>query len=150
MALVMNASAVTQTAQVHGSYFTFAPGQIKDMQDPKVDFLTSHKAYLGFVALPESMSDLEFRNTEEGKAILEQAKALGVANRIKHLDWLIANETKSLRNDMDKANLKSETSAEFNAPALQGALKEKKEYRAKKADALAQQVDEINKLLTEE
>jgi hypothetical protein len=91
MPFVMNASSKEQTVQAHGAYFTFGPGQIKEMSENKVYFLSSAKAYLGFVAIPEEAADVEWRNSPEGKAKIEELRATGIQNRIQHLEWLKNN-----------------------------------------------------------
>lgn len=149
MPFVMNASSKEQTVQAHGAYFTFTSGQIKEMSDSKVYFLSSAKAYLGFVAVPEEFSDLEYRNSAEGKQKLEELRAKGVANRIQHLEWLKNNELQSLRKDMDKANIKAETASEMTTEstnALTSALEELKGYQTKKIDIVKERADKIREL----
>lgn len=156
MPLVMNASSKEQTVQVHGAWFTFTPGQIKDMNENKVFFLTSNKAYLGFVSVPEEFSDIEYKNTDEGKAKLEALRTQGIQNRIQHLEWLRNNEMKSLRKDMDKANMKGETESEMTGEsfkALKSAMEELKGYQVKKVDSVKERADQLRELeaaLTEE
>lgn len=149
MALVMNASSKEQTVQVHGAWFTFAPGAIKEMNDNKVAFLSSNKAYLGFVAVPEKFGEVEERNSPEGKRELEELKAAGITNRIKHLEWLRNNEMQSLRQDMDKKSIKAETETEMSTDsfaALKGALEELKGYKSKTADTVKQRAAELKEL----
>ena len=149
MPFVMNASSKEQTVQAHGAYFTFTPGQIKEMSESKVYFLASNKAYLGFVAVPEEAADLEWRSSPEGKAKLEELRAEGVQNRIQHLEWLKNNELVSLRKDMDKANIKSETASEMTAEstsALTSALEELKSYKTKKSDVVKERAEKIREL----
>jgi hypothetical protein len=149
MPFVMNASSKEQTVQAHGAYFTFTSGQIKEMSDSKVYFLSSNKAYLGFVAVPEEFSDPDYKNTAEGKAKLEALRAQGVANRIQHLEWLKNNELNSLRKDMDKANIKSDVASEMtneSTAALTSALEELKGYQVKKTDIVKERADKIREL----
>jgi len=148
----MNASARPQQVQAHGAWFAFAPEQIKEMNDDKVAFLTSVKAYLGFVSVPETLADLDFRQSKEGKELMVEVKKSGIANRIKHLEWLKHNELKSLRVDMDKANIKADISSEMtgeSSKALAEALKELKEYSVKKINEVQKTMDEINELAKE-
>jgi hypothetical protein len=149
MPFVMNASSKEQSVQAHGAWFTFSAGQIKEMGQSKVDFLTSNKAYMGFVAVPEEFADLDYRNSPEGKAKLEQIRTNGISNRIKHLEWLKNNELKSLRKDMDKANIKAEVESEMtdeSTIALKGALEELKGYQAKKSDPVKERAAQIREL----
>ncbi len=156
MALVLNASCKMQSVQVHGSWFEFAPGQIKSMNEDKVFFLSSTKAYQGFVSVSDRFEDPGYQNTPEGKAELAEAKQNGVNSRIAHLEWLKHNELKSLRGDMDKANIKADVASEMStssSKALVSALEELKEYRAKSNDDVQdtmKKVQELEKALAEE
>lgn len=151
MALVMNASSQEQSVRVHGSWFTFTPGQIKDMHEDKVYFLSSNCAYLGFVSLPETLADLEFRSSEEGKTIIQKAKETGIANRIQHLEELKRNELVSLQRDIDKSNMKYDARLEMASGMVKN-LEELAGYKSRSQDAKQQQLDrvkEIEKLLGE-
>lgn len=153
MPLVMNASSKEQRTQVHGAWFTFAPGQIKEMQDDKVFFLVSNRAYQGFVSVPEKFADIDYRNTLEGKKALEDLRAQGISNRVQHLEWLKNNELKSLRKDMDKQNMKADTESEMTGEsfsALTSALEELKGYKTKSKDSIKErqaQLQELQKAL---
>lgn len=152
MAFVLNASSKQQSVKVHGSWFTFNPGQIKQMDDIKVSFLTSIASYQGFVEVSEEFADPSFSATPKGRAALDEARAKGIANRIKHLEWLKKNELESLRGDMDRANIKAETSSEYtpeSVTALKRALEELKDYQIKKTDEMGAAVSEIEKLRKE-
>jgi transcription antitermination factor NusG len=134
MPLIMNASSKEQTVQVHGAWFTFAPGAIKEMNENKVHFLSSNKGYMGFVQVPDELSDLDARSSADGKKKIEELREAGVRNRIQHLEWLKNNELKSLRQDMDKQNIKAETETEMTASSfksLTSAMEELKGYRTK-------------------
>lgn len=145
MPLVLNASSVEQTVQAHGAWFTFGPGQMKMMNDDKVGFLTSYKAYMGFVALPESMEDPAFANSEAGKKILAEAKAAGVNNRIKHLDAVKQNELVSLKRDLEQKNIKADVRAFMSDGAI-AAMKEIVGYQKKGQDEAAKKIAEIEEL----
>lgn len=145
MALVMNASATAQEVQVFGKYFTFAPGQIKQMQESHVAFLTSRKAYLGFVDLPETLEDLEFKASKEGQKIIADAKARGVASRVQHLNQVRDNELISLKQDLEQANIKGDVRAWMSKGAV-NAMKELATYRAKNQDTESNKIKEIEAL----
>lgn len=145
MALVMNASSQEQQIRVHGAWFTFKPKQMKDMHEDKVFFLTSTAAYLGFVGLPDSLADLEFRASEEGKAILQAAEEQGIRNRIEYLEMLKTNETVSLQRDLDQQGLKYDSRLEVK-PAMMKNFEELVSYKAKKQDEAQKQVDRIKEI----
>ena len=156
MALVMNASSKDQTVMVHGSWFTFKPQQIKELNDDKVHFLCEKSMHLGFVAVPEELADLDARSSAEGKKKLEALREQGISNRIRHLEWLRNNEMRSLRKDMDKQNIKAEVESEMTGDsfsALSSALKELAGYKTKTNDTVkdrAAALKELNAALTEE
>jgi soluble P-type ATPase len=149
MPYIMNASSREQTVQVHGSWFTFAPGGIKEMNDNKVHFLASSKAYMGFVEIPEKFSDLSYRQSPDGAKQMEEFRQKGVAARIKHLEWLKNNELKSLREDMDRKNIKAETTTEMGGEsfsALESALTELKGYKTKTNEAEKERQEKLKEL----
>lgn len=152
MALVMNASCVEQAVQVHGSWFTFKPDQIKDMHSDKVFHLVSKKGEQGFVSLPDDLSDLDFRQSKEGQAMITAAKAQGIANRVKHLEWLRDNELVSLKRDLEQKNIGSDPRAFMSDDAVK-ALEELSSYKNKsKSDDAAKiaRIKELEAALTEE
>ena len=155
MPLVMNATSQEQQVKVHGAYFTFKPGQIKNMVEEKVFFLTSKAAHLGFVSLPESLEDPEFAGSPEGKKLIEEGRRRGVENRIRHLEWHVDNERNALRKDMDMRNMKSDVSAEMNSEslsALESSIKELALYRKSMKNAeveKAEKLKDLEKLLGE-
>lgn len=149
MPLVMNASSREQTVQVHGSWFTFSAGAIKEMNENKAAFLASAKAYMGFVALPDEFSDLDYKGSEEGRRRLEEYRAQGVQSRVRHLEWLKNNELKSLREDMDKKNIKADTETEMTADsfgALTSAMEELKGYKTKSNATIKERADKLKEL----
>jgi len=151
MPYVMNASSVEQQVRVHGSWFTFKPKQIKEMHDDKVYFLTSNCAYLGFVTLPDTLSDLEFKQSEEGQKLIKEAEERGVANRIAFLESLKQNELVALQRDLDQKNLKYDARLEMS-PQMVGHFEELASYKVAKQDEAQKKIDrvkEIEKLLEE-
>jgi hypothetical protein len=145
MPLVMNASSQEQQVRVHGAWFTFSPGQIKDMHEDKVFFLTSTCSYLGFVGLPESLSDIDFKNSEAGQKLLAEAKQKGIANRVAFLESLKRNEIVSLQRDLDKANQKYDARLEMD-PAMLPQLEELATYKIKKQDEAQKKLDRIKEI----
>lgn len=150
--LVMNASSQEQSVRVYGSWFTFKPDQIKDMNEDKGMFLTIQCNYLGFVGLPDAISeDLEFKNSEEGQRIIAEAKKQGVKNRIQYLERLKQNELVALQRDIDRAGLKYNARLEMSDGMMQN-LEELASYKTKQQDENQDKLDrisEIEKLLGE-
>lgn len=145
MALIMNACSINQSVQVHGAWFTFGPGQIKDMQEDKVFFLTSRKGYLGFVTLPDEMADLDFRNSKDGQEILAKAKVEGVGKRIAHLESVRDNELVSLKRDLEQKNIKSDPRSFMSDGAI-AAMEELAQYKKKNASETEKRIERVKQL----
>lgn len=149
MPIAYNASSQPHQVRVYGVWFDFPPKTMKVMDEAKVYFLESQRAYLGFVSLPDSFSDPEFKLSAEGKAILADAESRGVQARIMHLEWLKGNEMNALRRDMDRRNDKADTSAEMSPQsltALEAAIEEIKGYKKASRGAEAEKADKLKKL----
>lgn len=145
MALVMNATAKEVQVKVHGNWFTFKPKQIKVMDDEKVFFLTSTNAYLGFVSLPQSLEDIDYRSSKEGQALLTDAEKRGVEQRVAHLESLKHNELVSLQRDLDQRNLKYDARVDMSKEMIQN-LEELASYKKKSKNEEAEKVQAIKKL----
>jgi hypothetical protein len=145
MPFVMNASSVEQCVRVHGDWFTFKPKQVKEMQDSKVNFLISTCANEGFVGMPDEWADLEYRTSDAGKAAQAAAESIGIANRVKHLEWLKHNETVSLQRDIDRQNLKYNSRRELSEEALEK-MKELAGYKTRSEDAAEKRQAEFEKI----
>jgi hypothetical protein len=152
MALIFNALNREQQVRVHGAWFTFKPEQIKEMDENKVFFLISKRSHEGFVSLPDELADPEFKRTEEGKRILQEAKAQGVANRVTYLESLKQNELVSLQRDYDTSNIKSDPRSAMSAGMLRN-LEELAGYKkaGKAIDAeKIKQIKALESLISEE
>ena len=150
--LVMNASSQEQSVRVYGSWFTFKPDQIKEMNEDKGLFLTIQCNYLGFVGLPDKINeDIDFKNSDEGKQIIANAKKQGIMNRIQYLERLKQNELVSLQRDIDRAGLKYDARLEMSSGMMKN-LEELAGYKSKQQDQNQEKLDriaEIEKLLGE-
>lgn len=149
MALVMNCTTREVSVPVGGSWFTFKPKQIKDLDENKAYFLAAYKHYEGFVSVPEKFSDLEYRSSEEGKKELATLEQQGIDNRIKHLQFIKHNEFTSLKKDMLKNNDHSDPKLEMSKATL-ALIEELAGYQqkaeAEKRDQVAK-ITELEKLL---
>lgn len=116
--LIFNASAIKQTIQANGSWFTFKPKEVKNMNDEKGQWVAANLQYLGFVALPASMEDLEFSRSKEGEAIKKAKENEGVASRVQHLEWLRQNEMVALQRDIDRSNQKYDARLDMSPQAI--------------------------------
>jgi hypothetical protein len=108
MGTIYNATNETQRVKVFGNYFEFKPGQMKSLDDKFSQWLTMERGYLGLVPMPEEFTDPEYAKSEEGAQILAERKAAGVRAYTQWLRERIRNVEVSLRQDLEKANIKSD------------------------------------------
>jgi hypothetical protein len=146
MAVVMNCLDEEQTAVVGGAHFTFKPRQIKHIyQESIAGLLTSEKKEYGFVSLPEEILDKEFADSPAGKAILEAKRKEGVDAFCKKLRSQLYNLNVSLKQDLDKSNLKVDPrvfASEGDIKAMELLAK----YQSRKEDEDQKKVDRIKEL----
>jgi hypothetical protein len=135
MPLIMNATSRPISVCVFGNWFSFTAypkagekttGHIKLMDDNKVAFLSSRKSDLGFVSLPESLEDLEFRASEEGQEIL----------------------AKALARDLEMNNIKVDPRVMME-PEMLAHMRELAEYKSASQDDGQKKIDEMKKLEAE-
>lgn len=105
--LILNALDKSVHVVAFGNHFNLKPKQMKLFRGEIGRFLDSNKGYLGLIAVPEQLSEPEFRDSEEGKALLEQKTQEGVTRHVQHLTQVVNNLQVSLRGDLDAKNIKS-------------------------------------------
>lgn len=130
----MNALDKDVRVQAFGNWFTFKAGQIKRMRGEIGSFLVINKAYYGFVELPMSFEDPEFKNSEEGQRILAEKRQQGIDARVRYLTQQIHNLRVSLRQDLDTANIKADVNG-FATDGDLAAMDELLGYQRLRADA---------------
>jgi hypothetical protein len=156
---VYNPTEEEITTTINGSFFTWKPGQIKQMRAGQADFVDTNRKELGLVKLEdprfipsEDSYILNFDKTAEGQAILAPLKEQGINNLIDHLMWIIRNNQVSLRQDLankyptgdsSKMAAAAASSAELNAMRLVA------KYKKKTSSNAAKQVEEVDKLMKE-
>ncbi len=145
MAFVMNASCETQETKVFGNYFTLTPGQIKNFQDHIAFELTTSRAHQGFVTLPDEFEDPSFKNSDAGKQIIAQKKAEGVNARCRYLKEIVYNNQVSLRQDLEKANIKADPRVFASAGEI-AAMEDLARYQDKSEDEAKAKVERIKDL----
>jgi hypothetical protein len=145
MGMIMNASCETVHTVVYGNHFTLKPGQMKNFTDHVGRFMAIERRYLGLVGLPDECEDPEFVKSPEGQAVLERARKEGIENRCKFLRELIYNNQVSLKNDLDRANIKADVRG-FASEGEIAAMQELVKYQVAKDDTEAKKVEEIKKL----
>lgn len=143
--LVMNASSEDQPIRVFGNHFVLKSGQIKEFQEEIGRFMVLERGYLGLVGVPEEFSDIEFRQSEEGQAKLQELKAEGIAKRVRFLNQLVHNEIVSLKRDLDKVNSKEDPRLLMD-PKMVKQMRELASYQAADEDVEKAKVAEIKRL----
>lgn len=148
MAFVYNATEEEQSFKAAGNWFTFKPKQIKNMNDDIATFIALNRKEHGVVVLPQEFEDLDYKNSEEGKKVLEKMTAQGVDAYISGLRAIIANNQVSLRQDLEKANIKADPAA-FASDGEIAAMRLVKKYNDKKKDMEQEKINEVANLMKE-
>lgn len=145
MSYVMNALDKEQRVTVAGNHFTFKPRQVKLFQPNIATLLTVDKAYMGFVGIPEAYEDLEWKSSEEGQKALVSARKAGVEAYCNFLRRIVYNQQVSLRQDLEKMNIKADPKT-FISDGELDAMKELVKYQASKDDEDQKKIDEAKEL----
>lgn len=153
--LVYNPTSEEVKVQAYGNWFSFKPGQYKEMRVEIAEFLTVQKSYLGLVGLPsfitqdipaDEATDAEKESYKTRKAdAIAEAKRVGIERRIKHLNNIVKNLEVSLRKDMESKNIKIDA----HIMATDGemlAYKELAKYKSASQDESLKRVEELKKL----
>jgi hypothetical protein len=157
---VYNPTEEEITTTINGSFFTWKPGQVKQMRATQAEFVSTNRQETGLVKIEdprfipaEQDSYIPgFEKTKEGIAVLEPYRVLGINNLINHLNFVIRNNQVSLRQDLadryptgDSAKM----AAASASPGELNAMRMLKKYKMKTKDNAAQQVEEVEKLMGE-
>lgn len=144
---------------VQGSWFTFAPGALKTMDQVKAQFIAMHRKETGlmivyddrFIANSDQYTP-GFEKTAEGQAVLAPLREEGINNLISHHMEVIRNNQVSLRQDLahkyptaDAAKLAAVNASKGEVESMRLVSK----YKKKNKDNDAKRVDEITKLMDE-
>lgn len=142
---IFNAGNKDVSTRVFGNYHTIKAGQIKNFQEDIERFMTVDRGYLGLVSVPEEFNDPEYRNSEQGRAELLEKRKEGVAKRIAHLQSVIHNETVSLKQDLEIANIKIDPLM-LASKGVEDAMIELRDYQYNKNDEEKLKVERLRKL----
>ena len=148
MAFVYNATNEQQDIKIFGNWFSFKPGQIKALDDKLAHGLCVDKKEYGIVGLPAEFEELEYRNSEEGKAILEAKKEEGIANYINHLRSIVMNNQVSLRKDLAMANMQLDPAVLATKGEMK-AVEMLAKYQRGKDDVAQKNAEKFKELLKE-
>lgn len=141
MAMIVNSDIETVNVQAFGNWFTFKPGQVKNMDKRIVDFLSRDKRAYGLVALPEVCE--EEPGSPEAVAAIQAAVQEGRTNIIRDLQGLIHNLEHSLVTDSE---LKKMSVSSADKAAHLPIYRKLAAFKAVNSDQEANELAEIEKL----
>jgi hypothetical protein len=156
MGRVWNPTEEKVSTMMQGAWFTFAPGTFKTMDENKCNFIRTNRKETGLIVLadqfdPSSDQYIEgYEKTEEGKALLLQAKEDGINNLVEHHMSIVHNNQVSLRNDLAHKNPAADPVRLAGLQASKGELESMRlvaKYKGKASDSPAKKLDEITKLM---
>ncbi len=144
---IFNATNELQSVKALGNWFTFKPKQIRqiDNQDLAM-FLLEERADHGLVGLPEAFEDLEYRGSAEGKKALEKYEEQGINSYVRALRAVIYNNQVSMRQDLEKSNLKIDPAALASDGEL-AAMRLVAKYQKDSDDRDQRKIDEVKQLV---
>ncbi len=153
MPLVMNASIKDQQVKVLGNWFTFKAGQMKPMSPEYADWMGQHLASLGFVVLPDRLNEevdetgTLFKQTEEGKKLIEEAKESGIRMHIEFLNGVVRNGIDSKRKDYQMKNIDTDPRNDLSKGEIE-ALNTLMQYRKGDLDEENKRAEAVKKMQT--
>ncbi len=156
---VYNPTEEEITTTINGNFFTWKPGQIKQMRAHQASFVDSSRQELGLVVISdarfipsEDAYIMNFDKTEEGKQVLEPLREKGINNLIQHLSTVVRNNQVALRQDLankyptgDSAKL----AAAHASPGELEAMRKIVKYKKKTKDNAAKQIEEVQNLMNQ-
>ena len=143
---IMNVTNESQRTKALGNFFEFKPGQVKQMSDDLGMFISLKRAEQGLVALPQEYEDMEWRESDIGKEAIARAKQAGLDAYLGALRKLIYNNQVSLRQDLEKSNIKADP-AVFASEGELNAMRLVAKYQKGKDDEAQKRADEVRKLV---
>lgn len=144
--LLYNCTNEPQTVKALGNWFSFKPHQVKSVQDNIGRFIATERQINGIMSLPEEFEDPEYKTTEEGKAKLAAIEEAGLKAYLGHLRSVIYNNQVSLRQDLEKANIKADP-AVFASEGELEAMRLLAKYQSREEDAAQKKADEVKELM---
>ncbi len=154
---VYNPTEEEITTTINGSFFTWKPGQIKQMRAGQADFVDTNRKELGLVKIEdgrfipaEDSYVMNFDKSPEGQAFLAPYREAGINNLIEHLMWIIRNNQISLKQDLANKYPTGDAgkmAAAAASPAELNAMRLVAKYKKKTSSNAAKQVEEVEKLM---
>lgn len=145
---IFNATNETVTVKAAGNFFTFKPKEIKFFYNTDIaGFIAGERKHLGLIALPEEfVEDPGYEKTAEGQMKLKDLEEIGLDAFLAHHRSIIANNQVSLRQDLEKANLKIDPALLASKGELDS-MRTVAKYQRQEEDRAQQRVDEVKELM---
>lgn len=143
---IFNATNEEQTFKAFGHHFTMKPKQIKGFRPKMALYISEYKADQGLVLMPSAWADVEYRATKEGKEIHAKKEEEGLGKYLGHLRSVIYNNQVSLRQDLERGNLKVDPAALASDGELY-AMRIVSQYKRMEEDKAQKRIDEVKKLM---
>ncbi len=148
MPYIMNALEEKVTTQAHGKYFTWTPGEIKQLHNLHLaQFLSQHRGIEGLVEIPEQIMELD-KNGSEYKVAIAHKRKEGIEKFVAKQNFIIRNLEMSLRRDYETSGQKGNFLFEASKGELE-AYKNLKKYKEFEAKEQLNTADEIAKIREE-
>lgn len=149
MPIVWNPTQENIEVKVVGKWFSFKPGNKKVMQDGIAHFIATDRKETGLTVLPpEFEEEADFEKSELGKEMLEKLKTEAIEHLVRHHRAIIANNQISLRQDLEKSNIKADP-AIYASPGELKSMQLVAKYQRAQQDAEQQKMDQVKKLMKE-
>lgn len=145
---VHNPTAEKCSVTIFGNWFSMNPGQTKRLRDEFCDHIQKQLGYTGLVVLSDKYDEPEYKESPEGKEEFEALCQNGIKCYVEYHKRIVANNQVSLRQDLDRANLKVDPII-YASEGERESLRIVAKYQKAASDAEHTKVDEMKKLLKE-
>lgn len=157
---VYNPTEEEVTTTLAGNFFTWKPGQIKQLRKELVDFVDTNRRETGLVRIDDRRfipAEQDhyipgFEKTKEGLDALAPLREKGINNLVEHLMWIIRNNQISLRQDLagkyPTGDSKAMAAAWASSSEIE-AMRKVAKYKKKTPNNAAKQVEEVESLMKE-
>lgn len=146
-AKIFNTTSEIQKVKAAGNHFEFKPKEVKFFYNTDIAaFIADERKHQGLVALPDEFLEHGYEKTPEGELRLAEFEQAGLDAYLGHLRTVIANNQVSLRQDLEKANLKIDPALLASKGELE-AMRTVAKYQRQEEDRAQQKVDEVKELM---
>lgn len=147
--LVMNATNESQTTVAFGNYFTFKPKEMKRIKNDDIArWIGENRLHQGLFSLGDEFEDPDYRATDEAKATIKELEESALKHYVDSLRKTIYNNQVSLRQDLERANIKADP-ATFASEGELKAMRLVAQYQKANEDAEQAKINEVKRLIKE-